>query len=45
MNVYYPLNQMIIKENLVLKDFQLIGFNRKTPKNNCIIYCIEDKKE
>lgn len=27
------------------RDFQLIGFNRKAPKNNCIIYCIDDKKE
>lgn len=26
------------------KSFKLIGFNRKSPKNNCSIYCIDDNK-
>lgn len=26
------------------KSFKLIGFNRKSPKNNCSIYCIDDGK-
>lgn len=26
------------------KSFKLKGFNRKSPKNNCSIYCIDDGK-
>lgn len=26
------------------KKFKLVGFNRKSPKNNCSIYCVQDGK-